>query len=136
MTLNSRQQKYYELGKEYAEKYNHIKDAYNCMDFELLSDICEGCYSNGLLFDAGFIGREPEWREAYRYGEIPTEGRSVNHADNKWENGVSVIGFEDKETIYDVTLGYQGIDKIKIAGWYLGGSGSDGEPLLVDCVKL
>ena len=53
------------------------------------------------------------------------------------EQGVSVIGIVRKEndfemkSIYDVTLGMQGIKKYEIRGWFLGRTGADGEPLLL-----
>lgn len=137
MTMNKRQQKWYDLGVEYAKECSSEKDAFWMMDNDLLQEMTDsGDYSNGLFFHAGFVGREPEWRIGFRYGEIPEAGRSVNHAENRWESGVSCICLDDDhDSIYDVTLGYQGIEKIKIEGWYIGGSGSDGEPLLIDCVK-
>lgn len=88
------------------------------------------------LFHSGWIGREPEYRTGYRYGDIPESGYSMNWAEGTREEGVSLISFEDSKSIYDVTLGYQGFKKIKVGGLYIGGSGSDGEPLLLNAVKL
>lgn len=135
--MTSRQQKWFDLGVKMATKYACKDDAYDALDSDLSDSLMYGRHSNGLFFLAGFIGRQPEWRTGYRYGEIPESGRSANHADGTWEDGVSCICLDaDRESIYDVTLGWQGIEKIKIGGWYIGGAGSDGEPLLIDCEKI
>ncbi|MDL2257599.1 hypothetical protein LJC42_00370 [Eubacteriales bacterium OttesenSCG-928-K08] len=137
MKLTARQQKWFNLGIEMAKECSSIDEAFYYMDNELANEMNYGTYSNGKFFVAGFKGHTPEWREAYRYGEIPESGRSINYAENKWESGVSVIKLDmDVPSIYDVTLGWQGIEKIKVAGWYFGDSGSDGEALLVDAVKV
>jgi hypothetical protein len=97
-------------------------------------------FKYAAFFRAGFVGREPEYVEAIRYGDIPDCGRSINYADNCYEDGVSCVkiirtaGDINYQSIYDVTLGYQGFKKTMVTGWYLGGSGSDGEPLLL-CAK-
>ena len=81
-------------------------------------------------------GRKPEYVYATRYGDIPKSGVSTNYADNTTENGVSVIKIInspkdiDSKSIYDATLGFQGIKKNIVGGWYSGLSGSDGEALL------
>lgn len=139
--LNGAYLKAYEMGKNAAKDHECIRQAYETMrpeDLDFL--ISNNDYDE--FFTAGFNGREPEWVEAIRYGEIPARGYSVNHADGTREHGVSVVkiirreGDEDYKSIYDVTLGWQGIEKIRVSGWYLGGSGSDGEPLLVGAKKI
>lgn len=138
MELNNRQKKWFNLGTEMAKEFDNEICALNAMDENTLEDLALGTWSNEVWFHAGFIGREPEYVQAVRFGSIPAGGRSKNHAEGSFENGISCVKIirtdadKDVKSIYDVTLGYQGIDKIVISGWYLGGSGSDGEPLLVD----
>lgn len=138
MELTNRQRKWYDLGVEMAKEYADERQAYYAMDDDALEDLAVGTWSNNAWFRAGFIGRYPEYVQAVRFGAIPSEGQSINHADGTAEDGVSCIkivrssGDEDTKSIYDVTLGHQGVEKNIISGWYLGGSGSDGEPLLVD----
>lgn len=138
MELNNRQKKWFNLGTEMAKEFDNERCALNAMDENTLEDLALGTWSNEVWFHAGFIGREPEYVQAVRFGSIPEGGRSKNHAEGSFEKGISCVKIirtdadKDVKSIYDVTLGYQGIDKIVISGWYLGGSGSDGEPLLVD----
>lgn len=139
--LTERQQKYYDLGKKASTEYETEKDAQMSMDMETLESLCTGYYSNLVWFHAGFVGREPEYVHAIRYGAIPADGYSINHADGTAEKGVSCVKIvrnaddNDYQSVYDVTQGWQGIGKIVVAGWYVGGSGSDGEPLLIDAVE-
>jgi hypothetical protein len=138
MELTNRQRKWYNLGAEMAKEYADERQACYAMDDDILEDLAIGTWSNGAWFHAGFVGIEPEYVEAVRFGAIPEDGRSINHAERKYEDGVSCVKIirseadRNAKSIYDVTLGYQGIEKNIISGWYLGGSGSDGEPLLVD----
>lgn len=129
-------QRAWNLGKEYAKRFDDETSALNAMPMDELEDFaCIDGFSE--FFRAGFTGREPEWVEAIRYGDIPKCGYSINYADNKREPGVSCIriirkqGDEDYNSVYDVTLGIgDDRDKIRIHGWYLGGVGSDGEPCI------
>lgn len=130
----------WELGVEYAKKYNSEREAYEAMPADVLAYIVadrDGC---SQFFHAGFVGREPEWVEAYRYGEIPECGFSVNWAENKWEPGVSVVKIirsEADETYADDTLySMMGRKKIRVAGWWLGLTGSDGEATLLGCERV
>ena len=138
MELNGRQQKWYDLGMADAKRFDFESEAAEAMDPDTLENMVMGRWSNETWYHAGFIGREPEYVQAVRYGKVPECGRSINYTNNTYENGVSCVKIirngEDASisSIYDVTLGYQGIAKQTISGWYLGGSGSDGEPLLVD----
>ncbi|MEM3318674.1 MAG: hypothetical protein QXT80_03920, partial [Thermoplasmatales archaeon] len=87
-------------------------------------------------------GFEPQWRQAYRYGEIPESGYSTNWSTGEREKGVSCVCLiggknENKNTIYDFIYGEaQRTKKIKIEGWYLGDYGADGEPLLIQARKI
>lgn len=142
MELNNRQRKWYDLGVEMAKEFDSEEAAGYALDSETLEELALGNWSNNVWFHAGFIGREPEYVQAVRFGTVPSSGRSKNHAEGNFEKGVSCIKIirteadKDTKSIYDVTLGYQGVEKVIIGGWYLGGSGSDGEPLLVDAAKL
>lgn len=139
MELNNRQKKWYNLGVEMAKKFNSEECACREMDGNTLEELALGTWSNEVWFHVGFIGRAPEYVQAVRFGKIPEGGRSRNHAEGKLEMGVSCVKIvrtdadRDAKSLYDVTLGYQGVEKTVISGWYLGGSGSDGEPLLIDC---
>lgn len=127
------------MGQEAAKNYSTEEEALQAMELDELEDFA---YIRGFseFFHAGFIGRIPEWVEAIRYGGIPEEGFSTNWATGAAEPGVScvkIIRSEEDEnavSIYDVTL--MGREKIRIAGWWLGQSGSDGEPTLLGAVKI
>ena len=140
MKMNEKQAWAYNLGKSLSDKCWSVREAYGFLG----ADLEEIAFNWNLdqFFQAGFEGDEPEYVEAVRYGDIPAEGRSTNYADNSWEKGLSVIRIirkpedADKFSLYDVTMGGQGFKKITVAGWYLGKRGSDGEPLLVDAVRI
>jgi len=92
-----------------------------------------------LVLGAIVNGKEPVYRIAFRYGDIPESGRSVNYQDNIWEKGVSVVGrVADlnirKNNYYDAFWGKE--DYNIVGGWDLGYTGSDGEMLLVYAKKL
>lgn len=133
--------KAWELGREFAGEGYTLKDSYYAMDGDLLEWICSDAELDAF-YRAGFNGREPELVEAIRYGEVPECGRSINYADNSWEDGVSCVTLIREESdrnyksLYDVTLGWAGRERITVSGWYLGGSGSDGEPLIWGAKKI
>jgi hypothetical protein len=144
MEMTSRQKELFELGCKIRETFN-IDNVRAAIREAMMNDFCvdeiedaiESKYR--LFFKAGIIGRVPEWREGYRFGEIPACGNSTNWATGEQEEGVSCVCLNEnkcEETVYDSIYGLQGIEKIKIAGWYIGGSGTDGEPLLVCPVKM
>ena len=140
----------YEEGKRLSEKYDgyDYNSAFRAAldyDYDIVAGMMEDIEEWGpktqfireQFFKAGFYGDVPEYVSAVRYGEIPENGRSKNWAEGTLEQGVSVIGIVRKEndfemkSIYDVTLGMQGIKKYEIRGWFLGRTGADGEPLLL-----
>lgn len=94
-------------------------------------------FTRGQFVKAGFYGDEPEYVSAVRYGEIPQNGRSMNFAEGTLEQGVSVVRIARHESdysapsFYDQTLGWQDIPKYEVRGWFLGRTGADGEPLLI-----
>lgn len=128
----------WEKGAEMAKAYDSEDAACWAMSMDELEAV-SGRFTS-KFFHAGFVGREPEWVEAIRFGEIPECGYSRNWADGSVEPGVSCVkilreaGDEDIEGIYAVTCGDR--EKIRVAGWWLGLSGSDGEPCLLGAVKL
>ena len=140
----------YEEGKRLSEKYKDYDydSAFRAAldyDYDIVAGMIEDIeewgpktqFIRGQFFKAGFYGDVPEYVSAVRYGEIPENGRSKNWAEGTLEQGVSVIGIVRKEndfemkSMYDVTLGMQGIKKYEVRGWFLGRTGSDGEPLLL-----
>ena len=131
----------WKMGREAAKEYSSEETALQAMDIDTLEDF-EYIHGFGAFFHAGFIDRKPEWVEAIRYGEIPASGYSINWADGSAEPGVSCVKIirneedENIDSVYDVTLGWQGREKIRVAGWWLGLSGSDGEPCLLGAVKV
>lgn len=88
-------------------------------------------------FECGMAGGdEPRWVLAVRIGKIPTEGRSYNFADQRFERGVSVLQIvgEDREDNGTFDM-FNGGERRWVAGWVVG-RGSDGEPVLAGCVDL
>lgn len=96
---------------------------------------------------AGVTGGQPPTLEiGDRFGKIPIGGISKNYRDDILEKGVSTIGLarpDEKNVRNDVSdmlslafIESDGRKKIRIAGQYVGGRGSDGEPLLLDPVEL
>ena len=93
------------------------------------------------FFEAGFYNYTPQYRQAYRYGNIPASGYSTNWATKELEEGVSCVCLignkhQNEESIYDTIYGVQGFKKIKIEGWFLGDAGADGEPLLIQAREV
>ena len=139
MELKKSWKRAWDMGRKAAEEYDSEESALYAMDLDTLEDFD---YIHGFseFFHAGFIGREPEWVEAIRYGEIPENDFSTNWADGSAEPGVSCVKIircasdENVDSLYDVTLADR--DLIKVAGWWLGLSGSDGEPTLLGVVKV
>ena len=146
MELTKHQQNLFNLGKQAKETVGDMdyKTALRHLYFnDIMIDILEDLPNDTdrQFFEAGFYGFEPQWRQAYRYGEIPSCGYSTNWGTKEFEKGVSctcLIGSknESNESIYDTIYGVQDIKKIKIEGWYSGDVGSDGEPLLIQARKV
>lgn len=139
MELKKSWRRAWEMGRKAAGEYATEKEAIDAMDIDTLEDF-EYIHGFEEFFHAGFIGREPEWVEAIRYGEIPERGFSINWADGSAEPGVSCVKIirsaEDEEyrSLYDVTLSDR--KRIRVAGWWLGLCGSDGEPTLLGAVEI
>lgn len=135
MEMNKLQREAYELGREY------IGQDINCFWYNASEREEQLALQYNEFFEAGRYDFEPRYVKAVRYGEIPESGYSKNHATGETEKGVSVIKIvestdEKVESIYDITLGAQGFQKILVAGWYCGDRGSDGEALLINVIKL
>lgn len=139
MELRKSWRRAWETGRKAAQEFDSEMDALNAMDMDTLEDF-EYIHGFGAFFHAGFVGRDPEWVEAIRFGEIPECGYSMNWAEGKAEPGVSCVKIIRDESdandlsLYDVTL--MDREKIRVAGWWLGLSGSDGEPTLLGAVKI
>lgn len=132
--------KSWKLGAEYATQYASEREAVEAMPMNVSDYIFgdnDGC---AQFFHAGFIGREPEWVEAERFGDIPESGFSINWAENKQEPGVSVVKIirngQDKSYADETLYGMMGREKIRVAGWWLGLTGSDGEATLLGCERV
>lgn len=88
------------------------------------------------------IGRQdfpfPEYVTGWRYGHIPSSGRSTNYRDNKLEKGVSVMALDGDPKVK--TLSEFGISHRIIV--HIGGFlnpldiGGDGEPLLLSAKEI
>lgn len=147
MEMTLRQKELFQLGKKAKQITGDVSYSYAieilCYDdsfgLDLIDDIAMSKYSR--FFKAGFEDTTPQYRQGYRYGEIPECGYSTNWSTGEREKGVSctcLIGgnHENDTTIYDYIYPIQGTKKIKISGWYFGDYGSDGEPLLIDAKKV
>ena len=139
MKLKKSWQKAWDLGRAAASEFSSEEEAVNAMDMDTLEDF-------GLIdgfpafFHAGYINRKPEWVEAIRFGEIPDRGYSINWSNGEAEPGVSCVKIirdesdADTKSLYSLTLADR--DIIRVAGWWIGLSGSDGEPTLLGAVKV
>lgn len=91
--------------------------------------------------DAGMRGKPaPTLEVGDRFGKVPSTGRSRNWRDDFDEDGVSVYGLASRETgeiVEDtdpLSLAFirgTGEPETRVVGTYVGGYGSDGEPLLI-----
>ena len=144
MKLTKHQQKLFELGKKAKAicgemSYRSAIGELYYHDFDVDAIVED---EERQFFEAGYYGFEPQWRQAYRYGEIPEGGYSTNWATGEREKGVSCVCLiggkkENEKTIYDFIYGEaQGTKKIKIEGWFMGDAGADGEPLLIRARKI
>ena len=94
------------------------------------------------FFDAGYYGTEcPSWVVGERFGDIPTDGKSWNYRDDRWEAGVSLVRLSDgsrtTQEIESMILVAAGRDLVKVAGWLVTHTtGADGEPLVVGAVRI
>lgn len=126
----------------YSAAFNAAMDEHPEIIEGMMEDIAEWGpktqFVREQFFKAGFYGDKPEYVSAVRYGDVPESGRSKNWAEGTLEQGVSVIKIVrqesdfDVQSMYDVTLGMQGIKKYEVRGWFLGRTGADGEPLLIN----
>lgn len=139
MELKKSWKRAWELGKKSAENFSSENEALYSMGMDTLADF-NFIHGFSSFFHAGFIGRKPEWVEAIRYGKIPENDYSINWADGTAEPGVSCVKIirsesdADYNSLYDITLADR--EMIRVAGWWLGLSGSDGEPTLLGVVEM
>lgn len=147
MELSAKQNKYLALGAEAKSQYDgyafraFLRAAIWDESWRNVIDVLEDDFEADQFFKCGFYGDIPEYVTALRYGEIPASGRSTNWAEKTLEQGVSCLCIcdgvkENRNTFYDGVYGLQGTEKIKVQGWFLGRTGSDGEPLLYGAERV
>ena len=123
-------EKAYKAGKKAAEKYNSFDEAVMCsndLDDWFVYPV------ETIALGLGFDGKELEYVNGWRYGDIPESGRSWNHMDDEYENGVSLIALDDeeKEGITSITEMFLKDRPVVRVGGYYSGRGIDGEPLVI-----
>ena len=136
--MSKEQKRLYDAGAELANQFPGycVENALLYLSYDEIQELAEN--DDAIFFYAGFDGREPEWVTAIRYGEIPASGISTNWATGDSEGGLSVLKIIRKPEDYDLIhpiYEIAGTKKIVVEGWYFGGYGSDGEPLLHRAVK-
>ena len=105
---------------------------------EWLSSFDNDLYSSS--YEAGREGKEmPEFLEGWRYGDIPSEGKSYNYRDQRKEYGTSMMEVnhkgEKKETQDQLgtMFGMRERPKRRLMGWLnTVRKGADEEPLLLE----
>lgn len=81
-------------------------------------------------------GALPEYKEGWRYGNIPDGGRSYNFAENKPEMGVSMMQVEGGNRAPGLfSMFNSGRPKVRVGGYDIG-KGSDGEALLLSAKEI
>jgi hypothetical protein len=84
---------------------------------------------------AGMLGLPaPRKVSGWRYGHIPTSGKSYNARDQRLEMGVSVMAIDGGDETQDqiAAMFYSNRPVVKITGWLNTVSkGGDGEPLVM-----
>ena len=131
--------KWYNIGRQYQGKGT----LRNCIEQAAYDEFVADCWEEVAAFRAGWSANNfafeiKEWK---RYGEIPIgpDGyaeRSINHADNQPEHGVSVTCPEWENSV--AGQWYLGIGKAREAITFTGlqvGYGSDGEPVVLPVEK-
>jgi hypothetical protein len=107
-------------------------------DNELFDSIDKFDFPENAAFEAGLNGREkPQWINGWRYGTIPDNGRSMNFAEGRLENGLSIMatdtGLSTQSMSFEMFGGSRRSgEKIYVSGFLnTNGTGGDGEPLLM-----
>lgn len=129
---------YYEVGNWCADNdidFDRMEDHYSYSD---LADevFMRSTHNMQEFYRIGFDGYAfPIYATGFRYGNIPSNGRSHNYRDDYAERGVSVAWIENGDQTQDqVSLAFVqcGRDVVKVQGYlHPGATGSDGEPLLL-----
>lgn len=80
----------------------------------------------------------PEWVTGWRYGKVPACGYSYNFRDQRPEAGVSLACVDGVGDTSDGTYAlFNGAQvKVRVGGYMLRDTGSDGEPLVVAAVEM
>jgi hypothetical protein len=119
----------HEAGRRAAEQHSTINEAVYSGAYDGTMDPVES-----IAWTMGFEGKELRSVTGWRYGSLPESGRSINHADNSWERGVSLMGLDGEERTTPAILvaGIALTDRpvVRVRG-YLSGYGADGEPLVI-----
>lgn len=128
----------YDKGKADKEKYgNDIESAVGKWHNTATS-------IESTAWQMGFDGEDLKEVTGWRYGNIPEGGRSVNHEDQSFEKGVSLMrldGEKEKKTnqlkVAEMIFssGKQRGKEIHVKG-YLSGRGADGEPLIIGAERI
>lgn len=132
----------YNDGVKEGEKWDNdlvrFKNAAKYGDAEWPDYMAEPATVRGLHWIAGFEGRpEPRRVQAVRIGDVPKSGRSFNHRDQEFEEGVSalyVVG--EKRSDVGTFDKFNDGKRTLIEGYLHHNRGADGEPLIVGAQKI
>ena len=90
------------------------------------------------FFEAGVLGASaPRYVTGWRFGSLPT-GSSYNYRDGHPEAGVSLMQIDGEpavETLF-VLFNAAGRPRVRVGGWLISRTGSDGEPLVVGAEEI
>ena len=96
------------------------------------------CWWNKILDVAYRLGQdgidltEAPTVDAHRWGDIPKDGISVNHAEDRAELGCSCAWLDgNPNDCYGYMSQASGLDSVAIRGVLVPDTGSDGEPLVL-----
>jgi len=102
-----------------------------------LAVLAESGHTATAFFECGIEGHEmPRWVTGERYGKIPAGGVSRNWAADSAERGLSIMRLDGTPEPMgpvgnaDIYRSLFSGPLVRVAGWLLPWTGSDGEPLL------
>lgn len=106
-----------------------------------LKDLANGnwsCWWNKILNVAYELGQDgmdlsdSPVVKAHRWGDVPEDGISKNHAENRAENGCSCAWLDSNPNdCYGYMTQASGADCVEVSGVLVKDTGSDGEPLIL-----
>lgn len=126
--------KWYDIGAQYKDSDMSVKNAIFDAYQKGIGEV--DCWEKCAAFKAGKKGLPFKIKEWKRYGNIPmgSDGyaeRSINHADNEPEDGVSAISEEWENSLRgQISINCHKRDIITFTGLQVG-YGSDGEPVVL-----